>query len=232
MQKGSYKFVYNSTTFKREFYILLDNLFEDNHYTKLIEMPIKDALINTEEPYVMVTAPSIDCVMGDKLTAFAPHTTGIPFGIDKELENIKQMYDVACLFDVAVDYEDVYKSYMNTVKTEILYRNNDCTYIDTLLDTIEASACIASRGQIGEDYPLLLAGIKKINNHIFDETFSAELAIVKACKVMYLATCILTNEKMIKIVNYDVYHDANISKSKYKNLVRLETMNHQVLPML
>lgn len=33
-------------------------------------------------------------------------------------------------------------------------------------------------------------------------------------------------------VDYDVYHDANISKSKYKNLVRLETMNHQVLPML
>ena len=107
MQEGSYKFVYNSTTFKREFCILLNSLFEDNHYTKLIDMPIKNALINTEEPYVMVTVPSIDCVMGDKLTSFAPHTTGIPFGIDKELKIIKQMYDVACLFDVAVDY-DVY----------------------------------------------------------------------------------------------------------------------------
>lgn len=221
IEKRHYKFVYDSPAFEREFYILLDILFEENHYTKLVEMPIKNHLINTEEPYVTVTMPSIDCIMGDKLTAFAPHTTGIPYGIDKELEIIKQMYDVACLFDVATDYDDVYNSYMNTVKTEILYRNNNCTYIDTLLDTIEASACVASRGQIGEDYPLLLAGIKKINNHIFDETFSAELAIEKACKVMYLATCILTNEKMMKIVDYDIYHDANISKSKYKKLSKI-----------
>ena len=33
-------------------------------------------------------------------------------------------------------------------------------------------------------------------------------------------------------VDYDKYNDAYISKSKYKNLVRLETMNHQVLPIL
>ncbi len=33
-------------------------------------------------------------------------------------------------------------------------------------------------------------------------------------------------------VDYNKYHDANISNSKYKNLVRLEIMNHQVLPIL
>lgn len=38
---------------------------------------------------------------------------------------------------------------------------------------------------------------------------------------MYLATCILTNEKMIKIVDYDAYHDANISKSKYRKLSKI-----------
>lgn len=221
IEKRHYKFVYDSPAFKREFYILLDILFEENHYSKLVTMPIRNSLINTEEPYAMVTMPSVDCIMGDKLTAFAPHTTGIPYGIDKELEIIKQMYDVACLFDMVDNYKDIYKSYMNTIKTEILYRNSNCTYIDALLDTIETSACIASRGQIGEDYPLLLAGIKKINNHIFDETFSAELAIEKACKVMYAATCILTNEKMMKNVDYGIYHDANISKSKYKKLSKI-----------
>lgn len=47
----------------------------------------------------IVTMPSVDCILGDKLTAFAPHTTGIPYNIDKELEIIKQMYDISCLFD-------------------------------------------------------------------------------------------------------------------------------------
>ena len=41
----------------------------------------------------------MDCILGDKLTAFAPYTIGIPFGVDKELEIIKQLNDIACLFD-------------------------------------------------------------------------------------------------------------------------------------
>lgn len=29
---------------------------------------------------------TLDYILGDKLTAFAPHTTGIPLGVDKELD--------------------------------------------------------------------------------------------------------------------------------------------------
>ena len=66
----------------------IDVLFEENTYTRLVSKPIDNMLVITEEPYLNVTMPSADCIMGDKLTAFAPHTTGIPFGIDKELEII------------------------------------------------------------------------------------------------------------------------------------------------
>ncbi|MFA6681104.1 MAG: hypothetical protein WCS35_03650, partial [Sphaerochaeta sp.] len=63
---------------------------------------------STEEPYVKETVPSVNCILGDKLTAFAPHTTGIPFGVDKELEIIKQLYDVSVLVDAHDNYDDVY----------------------------------------------------------------------------------------------------------------------------
>ena len=221
IEKRHYQFVYDSPAFGDEFYILLDILFEENNYSRLIRKPIKNMLVITEEPEMMVTMPSVDCILGDKLTAFAPHTIGIPYNIDKELEIIKQMYDISCLFDVFDDFSDVRESYYNTAKSEIAYRGGTITPEDALNDTIAASVCIASRGRMGEDYPLLLSGIKKITTHIFDDYFNAELAVLRACKVMYIAACVLHNTEPIKITDYEVYRGVNISKSRYNKLSRL-----------
>jgi len=99
--------------------------------------------------------PTVGCILGEKLTAFAPHTTGIPFGIGKELEIVKQMYDVACLFDVATDYNDVYETYMATVKSEISYREKNLSYQDALMDTIDSSAYLFLTIQRNAVYILL-----------------------------------------------------------------------------
>lgn len=47
------------------------------------------------------------------------------------------MYDIASLFDASSNFEDVYKSYMDTVNTEIKYRDIDITYEAALMDTID-----------------------------------------------------------------------------------------------
>lgn len=44
-----------------------------------------------------VTVPDIDSILGDKLTAFAPHTSGIPIDVGKNMEIMKQMYDISSL---------------------------------------------------------------------------------------------------------------------------------------
>lgn len=224
IEKRHYKFIYDSPAYGREFYILLDILFEENHYARTISKPIKSNLLITDAPYFEVTMPTADCIMGDKLTAFAPHTTGIPYGIDKELEIIKQMYDVSCLFEVMSDFQDVYTSYMETVETEISYRGRDITYQDALLDTIDTAACIAGRGLIGNDYPALLSGIKAIADHIYDNKFNAEMAVIRACKVMYLAACVLTNTRVQKIATPEEYHKAPIPLQKYSKLSKIKRL--------
>ena len=83
--------------------ILLDVLFEETHYSKVVSLPIQSPLLLTEEPLVMVNLPSHEDLLGDKLTAFAPHTTGIPFFKGEKkctMEIIKQLFDVASLFDI------------------------------------------------------------------------------------------------------------------------------------
>lgn len=226
IEKRHYKYYYNSP-FKGQtpFYILLDILFEENHYSNVIRKSIQNELLITEEPYYEVNLPSVDCILGDKLTAFAPHTTGIPFGVGKELEIIKQMYDIATLADVTENFEDVRQSYLRTVLSEIRYRGIVAEAEDVLRDTLEAAACIASRGQYGNDYSKYLQGIKSIVTHVYDERFSAEKAAVMACKVMHMAACVLKNAPYEQIDDYGLYIKTDIGNSRYSKLSKLRKFN-------
>ena len=97
--------MYDSSLRGTEFYILLDVVFAESPYLITIEKGVETSMFWNEGEPVSVTIPSPDCIFGDKLTAFAPHTTGVPFGISKELEIIKQLYDVATLIELFSDQE-------------------------------------------------------------------------------------------------------------------------------
>ena len=79
IEKRHFKFTYVSPITGREIYILLDVLFEENIYAKLIKKEIKNDLLITEGEKTEVTIPDLNCILGDKLTAFAPHTKNIAF---------------------------------------------------------------------------------------------------------------------------------------------------------
>lgn len=75
--KRHFKFTYVSPITGKDIYILLDVLFEENSYSSLIECNINNELLLTDDVNITVTVPKINCILGDKLTAFAPHTIGI-----------------------------------------------------------------------------------------------------------------------------------------------------------
>ncbi len=78
--------------------ILLDVLFEDTHYHDIEQLPIQSRFLKLEGEPVMVNVPSKADMLGDKLTAFAPNTTGIPYfkgEKDCSMEIIKQLVDIA-----------------------------------------------------------------------------------------------------------------------------------------
>ena len=62
IEKRHFKFVYDSPVNKKKFYILLDVLFEENHYNTLVTKNIANDILITEAPYLPVTIPSIDCI--------------------------------------------------------------------------------------------------------------------------------------------------------------------------
>ncbi len=222
--KRHYKFYYDSPLENEEFYILLDVLFEHNNYSTLIEKQIRNDLLLTEEPYSLVKLPDVNSVLGDKLTAFAPHTVGKLYGERKNIEIIKQFFDIATLIEVHDDYNEVYQSYMDTVKSELGYRGNIYSVEDCLLDTIDAAACIASRGTYKPDeYKMLLNGIRGISSHTYGKNYTGEDAARESGIVMYLAACILKNEPFHRIDDPAKYKKVTIADSKYKMLSYLRT---------
>lgn len=67
----------------------------ESPYDQVVTKTIKNDLLVTEPEDLTVTMPTLECLLGDKLTAFAPHTTGVLLGKKKELEIAKQLFDVA-----------------------------------------------------------------------------------------------------------------------------------------
>lgn len=186
--KAHYKFYYRSVLSGKDEPLLLDVLFEANPYTCLETLPICTRFVKCDENETRVQIPSINCILGDKLTAFAPCTTGIPYGVDKELEIIKQLFDVAGLFDRMDQAETVRENYERIVRQELAYRGLAYTVGQVLLDTFEASLTLSLRGQINpEQYAQLEAGVKKIQPFIFSQSFHLDTAIVCAAKAAYLA---------------------------------------------
>lgn len=220
IEKKHFKFVFRSPLKDKEFYILLDVVFEHNPYIKVIQKPIRSSLLMSDGDDIFVNVPDKNCILGDKLTAFAPHTTGIPFGIDKELEIIKQLFDCWTLLREMDDYSIVSGVYNKVVQIEIGYRSLDITPADVLKDTIESCLCIMGRKGIRpDDYSYFITGINAIQNHIYSGRINGENAGMLACEVMYLSSCLLTGQKQYeRVENAGVFRNTTLGMKGAKRI--------------
>lgn len=203
IEKAHYKFYYTPVTNARaeREYILLDILYEAPPYGKHIEtIEINSPFLKTTGDPVMVTVPTNEAILGDKLTAFAPNTTGVPYGKGKEIEIIKQLYDIAQLFDHMEDVATVREVFRKTAQITLGYRDMDKHEpADVAEDILQTSLCIATRGKDGNgNFEELQTGIQNIGNHIFSEPFHLENAMVPAAKAAYLSALLRTQSKDIK----------------------------------
>jgi hypothetical protein len=220
IEKRHFKFIYHSPTKMSEFYILLDVVFEESHYATLIEKNISNDLLLTSEPYVSVYIPNANCLLGDKLTAFAPTTTGIPFNIEKELEIIKQLYDIASLVPMIDNFDEVKRTYSAVVESELLYRGLDITAQEVMMDTLRTAVCLADKGRIKSlEFDLLSKGIKNIRNHILFENFTHDTAMKCACIALYVTVSLLTDRDELPIIKpLDHYNSCTIVHPEYNRL--------------
>lgn len=215
--------------------ILLDVLYEDLQYCTVEKRPIRSPFLLTEGEDVLVKVPSAGDLLGDKLTAFAPHTTGIPFWKGNKncsMEIVKQLFDVASLFDITNDLSIVSETYARMAKLELEYRNRpDVSLNDILQDTIDAALCIASKGKINEEeYRHYVDGSNRVRGFIHSVKYSIDNALEDAAKTAYLAAClragVMTPEKYASERNEEL-RDLVIEAPAQSGLGRLKKTNIQ-----
>lgn len=223
---GHFKTFYKSVVDGNIEPILLDLLYTPNPYPEVIKLPIKHAWLSTSGEDTMITMPTFDAILGDKLTAFAPKTTGILFSKNRPVEIIKQLYDIAFLFDNITDITVVKNSYNKVVQEEIGFRKLEINSSEVLNDTWHTCYTLAEREDKSEDFKQLQLGVKNFTNFTIDK-FTIEEAIIAAAKIAYL-TKLIQSEKEIKIEKFKnplETKDWLIENQQYNKISKLKKNN-------
>lgn len=233
IKKEHFKFFYTPIhrSNKEEEYVLLDILFEEVGYSNVIEIPIQSSFVPIEGDPITVKVPCLEDLLGDKLTAFAPNTTGIPYFKKKDsmsMEIIKQLYDIGNLFDAANDLEIIKSTFLTFAETELIYRAKDeLTVNDVLEDIYQTSLNIVTRGTNGKgNFEQLQLGIRRITGFIFSESFHIEKAIILASKTAYISILIKEDAHVIeKFDNPKLLKDWQIREPLNNKLNKLKKSN-------
>jgi len=227
--KKHYKFFYNSEIENKESHILLDILLEENSYSRLTQVEVNLPILSLDGEKTFLTCPSIECLLGDKLTAFAPNTTGIPYGTGKQLEIIKQLSDIAMLFDVVEKLDLVHKTHSAIAGKELTYRGmTDFSQNDVLQDTLNTGLIIALRGHPdrSDEFSELLDGIKRVGGFFYSGNFTIDKAILCASKATFLAAYLIKKEKNFR--RFELSTDISewlIQNHEYQKINKLKKTN-------
>ncbi len=220
MELEHYKFFFNSVTDNSEKYILLDVAYESNKYPVTINRNIECLKLNVSSEYI-VNLPSVESILGDKLTVLAPNTTGIHYNSDKELELMKQLYDVDKLFNEAEYIDIVKKSFINIANREIKYRKlKEITNEDVLEDIRDFCIDTILQNNIENQHDVNI-GMKKLQGFIIENKFRREQEVLTAVgKVLYLMKLIKNDENKIERYSKESKLKDIIIPEKFKKILK------------
>ena len=231
-----FKFFYPSAVTGKEEYVLLDVVQENDCKLECVEKPIRTEFIQVERE-VQVRVPTVEALLGDKLTAFAPHTLGVPFqtkkGNSMTMQVAKQLFDVGELFSEVKDLEAVKRAYLESYKIESTYREGFFSLEGTLNDTKNVALQLCVNGTRGgtpdtEIIEPMLDGIKRLKNHLVRDQFGPNLEVkVAAAKAHLLASYILgevdlSEEQLSFIISdrLDFIREASILEPQHLNRLK------------
>lgn len=191
--KNHFRFFFESTINSREDYVLLDVLNDKAPHPDIVPLETVHPFIEVEKP-VKVAVPSLDSITADKLIAFAPETTGVPFGRGKSLQIVKQLFDLGELTLYDLNIEKVIRAYKAIALQEIGYKTDSITQDDILLDSLTTAHLVCQidlKNAIEDERTAeIRLGLKQIPSYLLKGRFSIADVKVAASRIALLATII------------------------------------------
>jgi hypothetical protein len=203
-------------------YILLDIVFEENPYTATESIEVSHFLLIEEGKPIKVTVPTLSAILGDKLTAYAPSTTGIP--ISKPMEMMKQVYDIGGIFDRLENLDGVRENFIKVARQELEYRGFANDQFQLIINDILSSShnfCIQGKLET-KLFKTMLTGTNKLNNFIYGDKFREPQAQICLAKTSYMAKLIELD--LTAFQKYDQDNDMSSWKIKLEDFLRLNRL--------
>ena len=230
--KAHFKFFYDSHFSKVEQNILLDIVFSENPYPRLVKKPLKGQPMILKETDAVVAIPTVEGLFGDKLTASAPKTLGLKLSEGRDMEFLKQVIDLGTLFSLVSSIDEIKKAFEKAVDQENVFRGSKFTgenVIDDILDVAWKYSQWLVKGADNsfEEINLIKRGLGRIGNHLVG---SVDAAALKAMfgKIAYILRLIKDGEKGAIIKNADISLLENARfNDKYAILERLKGINFE-----
>lgn len=179
-------------------YVLLDVVQEAEWKHETVERPISTSFLKPDRE-IRVWLPTVEALLGDKLTAFAPRTTGVRLrradGSPGEVMQVaKQLFDIGVLFELAGDFDAIRRTYDGVQAQESGYRQGLHDRNASLDDTLNASLGLTTRTRLRKapqqefpDASLLLEGFGKLAGHLTQGRLSDNDLRVLAARAGVLA---------------------------------------------
>ncbi|MEP6672842.1 MAG: nucleotidyl transferase AbiEii/AbiGii toxin family protein [Chthoniobacter sp.] len=198
-------------------FVLLDVVHERNVYPHVERVPLRTAFVEGDGTLLV---PTIEGLLGDKLTAFGPNTTGVALNERYTMQFMKQVFDVGELFDAAGDVGAVRAAYEQVFVAENGYRGGRFTAEQALQDSFETAYRIAQVGLAAAPKDgrceLLDAGRKQLDSHLVGVKFRREEMKTAAAKAALLATAIrAANPPDFTALRYDESKLASLKDAKF-----------------
>lgn len=199
-----FKLFYHSQVENKESYVLLDVVEEDECVLVTEQKDISMEFLQMES-LCQVTMPTVEALLGDKTTAFAPNTIGVPYVTDKgrsmTMQVVKQLFDIGELYNIASDFDAVRIAFDASCEMENKYREEDYSREDVLQDIIETGLGICAfslKGAPSFDYENeVLDGVKRLKNHLVRDKFRMDReAKIAAAKAVLLASSLLSGQAL------------------------------------
>ncbi len=233
LTKRHFKFYFASTQQNSfgESYVLLDIVFGEYPFSKIEQrfLPAPFVDLDDEREFRLITVPSTGGIIGDKLTAFAPRTVGIPFyrgGRSMSLEIVKQLFDLGNLFDLEFNTGEMIAAFFPIAESAIRDRELDIEVEAIFSDTFSLCFAISTRDQNSKEFNDILAGIKRFVNFLSDRRFNVVDAIRSSAKVAYMVMLLKTNshavEKYDNGINIDTLSIHDFEYSKLNKLKKID----------
>lgn len=175
-----------------------------------------------------ITIPSINSILGDKITTLAPNTIGIPYfkgsGF-RGVEIAKQTFDIGNLFDHANDFALVKESFINTAMRELIYHDQSGGIDSVIDDSFAFAKMVCIRNQTDPGFEVVQAGIKRLGGYLLTKRFYIEEAMTDLSKMALLLSAIKTDnfntEKFNSQISVDDFIIKNAEFSKLNKLKKI-----------